>query len=185
MGPPLATSARSRDRLPICGRSKSGLPSKKASNCFVASRWRSSVIRSTGTNSAADCVTIAAGVAGVTVRYPAHALRDGGLTMTAGLHRNRLHYALVVGETSLGFALLIGSSLLIKSMLNLAHLDPGFDTEGTLHFDVALSQARYPDPTKVPFYNGSCLLSLPMQPLEFSGLQRRPGRGIAHRFRRD
>jgi predicted permease len=83
---------------------------------------------------------------------PAHALRDGGLTMTAGLHRNRLHYALVVGETSLGFALLIGSGLLIKTMINLAHLDPGFDTEGTLHFDVALSQARYPDPTKVPFY---------------------------------
>jgi predicted permease len=83
---------------------------------------------------------------------PAHALRDSGLTMTAGLHRNRLHYALVVGETSLGFALLIGSGLLIKTMINLAHLDPGFDTEGTLHFDVALSQARYPDPTKVPFY---------------------------------
>jgi predicted permease len=83
---------------------------------------------------------------------PAHALRDGGLTMTAGLHRNGLHYALVVGETSLGFALLIGSGLLIKTMINLAHLDPGFDTEGTLHFDVALSQARYPDPTKVPFY---------------------------------
>jgi predicted permease len=83
---------------------------------------------------------------------PAHALRDGGLTMTAGLHRNRLHYALVVGETSLGFALLIGSGLLIKSMINLAHLDPGFDTKGTLYFDVALSQARYPDPTKVPFY---------------------------------
>ena len=83
---------------------------------------------------------------------PAHALRDGGLTMTAGLHRNRLHYALVVGETALGFALLIGSGVLIKSMINLAHLEPGFDTEGTLHFDVALSQARYPDPTKVPFY---------------------------------
>lgn len=83
---------------------------------------------------------------------PAHALRDGGLTMTAGLHRNRLHCALVVGETSLGFALLIGSGLLIKTMINVAHLDPGFDTEGTLHFDVALSQARYPDPTKVPFY---------------------------------
>jgi putative ABC transport system permease protein len=83
---------------------------------------------------------------------PAQALRDGGLTMTAGLHRNRLHYALVVGETSLGFALLIGSGLLIKTMINLAHLDPGFDIEGTLHFDVALSQARYPDPTKVPFY---------------------------------
>ena len=32
---------------------------------------------------------------------------------------------------------------------------------------------------------GSCLLSLHLQPLEFSGLQRRPGRGIAHRFGRD
>ena len=31
----------------------------------------------------------------------------------------------------------------------------------------------------------SCLLSLHLQPLEFSGLQRRPGRGIAHRFGRD
>ena len=31
---------------------------------------------------------------------------------------------------------------------------------------------------------GSCLLSLHLQPLEFSGLQRRPGRGIAHRFGR-
>ena len=83
---------------------------------------------------------------------PARSLRDGGLTMTPGLRRNRLHYTLVICETALGFALLIGSGLLIKSTLNLAHLDPGFDTEGTLHFDVALSQARYPDPTKVPFY---------------------------------
>ena len=33
--------------------------------------------------------------------------------------------------------------------------------------------------------SGSCLLSLHLQPLEFSGLQRRPGRGIAHRFGRD
>ena len=32
---------------------------------------------------------------------PAHALRDSGLTMTVGLHRNRLHSALVVGETAL------------------------------------------------------------------------------------
>ena len=83
---------------------------------------------------------------------PARSLRDGDLTMTPGLRRNRLHYTLVICETALGFALLIGSGLLIKSTLNLAHLDPGFDTEGTLHFDVALSQARYPDPTKVPFY---------------------------------
>jgi putative ABC transport system permease protein len=83
---------------------------------------------------------------------PAQALRDGGITMTVGRKRNRLHYTLVVAETGLGFALLIGSGLLIKSTLNLFHLEPGFDTDHTLHFDVALSQSRYPDPTKVHFY---------------------------------
>ncbi len=83
---------------------------------------------------------------------PAHALRDGGPTTTTGRRWNSLQHALVVGETALGFALLIGSGLLLRSMLNLTHLDPGFDTDRTLHFDVALSQARYPDPTKVAFY---------------------------------
>lgn len=83
---------------------------------------------------------------------PAPALRDGGMTMTAGRRRNRLNHALVVAEIALGFALLVGSGLLLKSMLNLVHLDPGFDTTRTLHFDVALSQARYPDPSKVMFY---------------------------------
>jgi putative ABC transport system permease protein len=83
---------------------------------------------------------------------PAHFLRDRGITMTSGRKRNRLHYTLVVFETALGFALLIGSGLLIKSMMNLFHLCPGFDTSQTLHFDVALTQARYPDPSKVEFY---------------------------------
>jgi putative ABC transport system permease protein len=82
---------------------------------------------------------------------PAHALRDGGTT-TPGRSRNRLQHALVVAETALGFSLLIGSGLLIQSMLNLLHLDPGFDTRQTVSFDIALTQQRYPDPTKVPFY---------------------------------
>src|SRR6266496_223090 len=40
---------------------------------------------------------------------PVAGLRDGGSTMTSGRGRNRLHHALVVGETALGFSLLIGS----------------------------------------------------------------------------
>jgi predicted permease len=83
---------------------------------------------------------------------PAHALRDSGATTTSGHRRNRLQHALVVGEIALGFVLLIGSGLLIRSMLNLLHLDPGFDTRQTVSFDIALTQTRYPDPTKVPFY---------------------------------
>lgn len=83
---------------------------------------------------------------------PANALRDSGATTTAGRRRNRLQSILVVAETALGFILLIGSGLLIRSMLNLLHLDPGFNVQETVHFDIALSQTRYPDPGKVPFF---------------------------------
>ncbi len=83
---------------------------------------------------------------------PAHALRDGGTTTTPGRRRNRVQNILVVAETALGFALLIGSGLLIRSMLNLLHLEPGFDFKQTLHFDIALTEARYPEGRKLPFF---------------------------------
>jgi len=84
---------------------------------------------------------------------PAHTLRDCSGTMTSGRRRNRLHHALVVAETALGFCLLIGSGLLIKSLLNMLHLEPGFNTNQTVFFDIALSHARYPDPSKIPFFD--------------------------------
>jgi predicted permease len=83
---------------------------------------------------------------------PMHAMREGAFTLTAGRHRNRLHHALVIGETALGFALLIGSGLLVRSMVNMLTIEPGFDTQHTVSFDIALSQKRFPDPTKVPFF---------------------------------
>jgi putative ABC transport system permease protein len=83
---------------------------------------------------------------------PANALRDGGLGMKSGRRRNHLHHALVVVETALGFTLIIGSGLLIRSMINILVIDPGFDTKHTLAFDVSLTNKRYPDPSKVSFY---------------------------------
>ncbi len=82
---------------------------------------------------------------------PANALRDGGLNATSGRHRNRLQHALVVAQTALGFALLIGSGLLIRSMLNVLHIDPGFDTTHTVYFDIALTNKLYPVPAKFQF----------------------------------
>jgi len=83
---------------------------------------------------------------------PANALRESGQGMTSGRHRNRLHSMLVIAETALGFTLLIGSGLLIRSMINALHLEPGFDTQHTLAFDIALTNKRFPDPSKVPFF---------------------------------
>jgi len=83
---------------------------------------------------------------------PALSLRDGGPTTTSGRARNRLHHALVVVETALGFTLLICSGLLIRSVIKVLVLDPGFDTHAVA-FDVALTKLRYPDPSKVQFYD--------------------------------
>ncbi len=83
---------------------------------------------------------------------PASSLRDGGLTTTSGRHRNRVHHALVVAETALGFTLLICSGLLIRSVIKVLVIDPGFDTH-TVAFDVALTNLRYPDLSKVRFYD--------------------------------
>ena len=84
---------------------------------------------------------------------PAHSLRECGLHSTSGRRRNRLHQILVVAQTALGFTMLIGSGLLIRSLVNVLHIEPGFETHNRLEFDIALTQARYPDPTKVAFYN--------------------------------
>jgi predicted permease len=84
---------------------------------------------------------------------PVRALRESGPGMTSGRRRNRLHHALVVVETALGFTLLIGSGLLIRSLINILVIEPGFDTEHTVSFDVALTHTRYPDPTKVLFFD--------------------------------
>ncbi len=84
---------------------------------------------------------------------PVDALREFSSNSTSGRRRNRLHHGLVVAQTALGFALLIGSGLFIKSMFQILHLDPGFDSRRTLFFDVALTNKRYPVPTKVAFYD--------------------------------
>lgn len=84
---------------------------------------------------------------------PANALREGGLSTTSGRRPNRLHQALVIAETALGFMLLIGSGLLIRSMINVLVIEPGFDTRHTVSFDIALTNARYPDPSKTLFFD--------------------------------
>jgi predicted permease len=82
---------------------------------------------------------------------PATALRDCGFTTTSGRHHNQLHHALIVAQTALGFTLLIGSGLLIRSMFNVIHINPGFDTTHTVYFDIALTNKLYPVPAKFHF----------------------------------
>ncbi|MGC2450358.1 MAG: ABC transporter permease [Candidatus Sulfotelmatobacter sp.] len=84
---------------------------------------------------------------------PARSLRECGLQMTSGRRRNRLHQILVIGQTALGFTLLIGSGLLIRSLVNVLHIEPGLDTHNRIFFDIALTNKRYPVPGKAVFYD--------------------------------
>lgn len=60
-----------------------------------------------------------------------------------------LRSALVVGEFALTFALLLTSTLLGRSFLHLALVDPGFEPEHVLTARVGLDSAKYDNPVKV------------------------------------
>src|SRR5262249_11865781 len=49
--------------------------------------------------------------------------------------------------------LLIGSGLLIRSLVNVLHIEPGFDVHNRIFFDIALTNKRYPVPGKAVFYD--------------------------------
>jgi putative ABC transport system permease protein len=56
---------------------------------------------------------------------------------------------LVAGEIALALLLAIGGSLLVRSLLRLQAVDPGFDAEGVLTARVALPAASYTEPKRV------------------------------------
>jgi putative ABC transport system permease protein len=77
------------------------------------------------------------------------ALRDGGASATAGIHRQRIRGALVVGETALAVVLVIGAGLMIRSVDALQRIELGFDPTNVLTMRVALPPATYATPQQV------------------------------------
>jgi putative ABC transport system permease protein len=60
----------------------------------------------------------------------------------------RAHGALVIAETALALILLIGAGLLLRSFWTLQQVDPGFQPSNVLTAEIALSEARYPEPAQ-------------------------------------
>ncbi len=80
------------------------------------------------------------------------ALKEGALSTTASRGRHSLRSALVIVEMALALVLLVGSGLLIRSLLRLQEVNPGFDPHNVMTSDVDLPDATYPDPRKVQFF---------------------------------
>jgi predicted permease len=73
-------------------------------------------------------------------------LRDDSRSGTASRSTGAIRAFLVVGETTVAVMLLVGAGLLLKSFARLQSVNPGFATENVLTAQIALPQARYPDP---------------------------------------
>jgi putative ABC transport system permease protein len=70
-------------------------------------------------------------------------LKSGGRSPMTGPRAQRSRSVFVVAEIALAMILLVGASLLTRSLLSLMRVDTGFDPRNTLTAQVTLPQSRY------------------------------------------
>jgi predicted permease len=80
------------------------------------------------------------------------ALKDAGQSISQGRSRVSLRSLLVVGQVALAMLILVGSTLLIRSLRNLLAIDPGFKAENVVISPVDLKSGMS-DEAQTQFYN--------------------------------
>jgi predicted permease len=70
---------------------------------------------------------------------------------------SRLRNALVVSEIALALVLLVGAGLLVKSLLHMLSVNPGFRTENLLTMKLSLSSMKYSEESKVSAFQQELL----------------------------
>jgi putative ABC transport system permease protein len=80
-------------------------------------------------------------------------LKEGGRASSAGKRRNQLRSGLVVAQVAVGFVLLTGAGLLLRTLWRLQHIDPGFNPRNVLTFVVSLPSVRYSSAQQADFYD--------------------------------
>lgn len=81
-------------------------------------------------------------------------LKEGSGERGATGSGSALRRALVASQVTLAVVLVIGSALMLRSLVNLYQVDTGFETENILTFRLNPSSSRYDTPQKrVAFYN--------------------------------
>jgi putative ABC transport system permease protein len=75
-------------------------------------------------------------------------LKEGNRGSGEGAQRNRTRSVLVVLESAVAVLLLIGAGLLVRSLVQLQNVSPGFDAHNVLTMNVQLPREKYPTPEK-------------------------------------
>jgi putative ABC transport system permease protein len=76
-------------------------------------------------------------------RSPQDALKEGGRGGSQSRRMRRWGERLVIGEVALALVLSVGAALLVRSLLRLQQVDPGFDPNGVLTARIELPGAHY------------------------------------------
>jgi len=85
------------------------------------------------------------------------ALKEGGRGSTVSRGGRRLRDLLVVAEVALALVLLVGAGLLLKSLVTMLNVDPGFETRNLLTLRVALPPSGYSGEGKAAGFYGELL----------------------------
>ncbi|MGH7467853.1 MAG: ABC transporter permease [Longimicrobiales bacterium] len=81
-------------------------------------------------------------------------LRSETRGTTSGRSNHLIRGGLVVTEVALALTLLVGAGLLIKSFGRLSNVNPGFDTNHLLTFNISLPRVKYAnDTTRIAFWD--------------------------------
>ncbi|HYJ88114.1 MAG TPA: ABC transporter permease [Pyrinomonadaceae bacterium] len=77
------------------------------------------------------------------------ALKEGASKTGSGFVRGRLRNALVVVEVALALTLTVGAGLLLRTFANLRSIEPGFEAQNLLSFDISPRRANYETAAKI------------------------------------
>ena len=75
-------------------------------------------------------------------------IREDSGNATGDRHRQRVRSLLIVAETALAVVLLVGAGLLLRSFLQMASVELGFDDDRVQTFSVSLPDAKYAQPAQ-------------------------------------
>ena len=91
-------------------------------------------------------------------------LKEAGTQSTLGSARGRTRSVLIVAQVAVSFLLLIGAGLMVRSLVNLQRVDPGFRPESVLTMQLSLDFSKYMSNPSMLAFSDSLLEKIQAMP---------------------
>jgi putative ABC transport system permease protein len=91
-------------------------------------------------------------------------MKDGAANATTGRGRGRARNVLVVCQVAFSLVLLVGAGLMLRSLIKLQDVDPGFVPNRVLALTVDLNWSKYPSRPQVRDFSNRLLAKIESQP---------------------